>query len=63
MIVEERMIAGHKVTLYSKDGKNFSSNPADLDPLEASAASVEAESPFWEDKKVDDEPEASYEQF
>lgn len=41
-------ISGEKVTLYSRDGKNYSMNPDDLPSMEEADAKVERESLYWD---------------
>ena len=48
MFTKTRKIAGKTIQLYSRDGRNWSSNPDDLPALEYSANSIEPESPFWD---------------
>lgn len=66
MIVETRIINGQTVKVFSRDGKNFSTNPDELSTLEASMEKVESDSPFWDIPgkfRAEDAIEDAYEQF
>lgn len=53
MIVKDVIIQGQRVRLFSRDGKNFSSDEHDLTRMEGEAA--DPESPFWDDGKPKDD--------
>lgn len=41
-------VNGKRVTLFTRDGKNYSSNKDELPVLEEASAQAPTESPFWD---------------